>query len=200
MRTNKTALIALALFLAAIALPTVAQGITNVGSRWESGSLVFYDVSTGTAVATIAPTFIDVAGLKLGGVSITSTAAELNALDGITSSVTELNQYSVQTVFLDAGTAGSAFVVVPHAGTIKAVSVVNNAASTTTKTVFTAKIGGVSVTHPACEIALAAAAGTKTTVVPTANNVVTADSVIEVASDGGTDASMPVVVTLLIER
>jgi hypothetical protein len=85
----------------------------------------------------------------------------------------------------DAGTASSAWVTCPFAGTIVGLGAVNYAANTTTKTVYTAKLATVSVTHPAWETAVTAAAGTATSVVPTAANTVTAGQAIEIASDGG---------------
>ena len=85
----------------------------------------------------------------------------------------------------DSGTAGSSFVVCPFAGTLIGLAAVNHVANTTTKTVLTAKIGGSAVTFPAWEIAVTAAAGTATAVVPTAANAVTAGQVIEFISDGG---------------
>ena len=138
--------------------------------------------------------------LALSGTQLTATAAELNALDGNTATATELSEYSVTAYMADAGTAGSVFVVLPHAGTVRGLSVVNYEASTTTKTVFTAEIGGTPITHAAWELALDAAAGTKSSVVPSAANTVTADSVLELISDGGTDATMPVLFTVKILR
>jgi hypothetical protein len=85
----------------------------------------------------------------------------------------------------DSGTAGSSFVVCPFAGTLIGLAAVNHLANTTTKTVLTAKIAGSAVTIPAWEIAVTAAAGTPTAVVPTAANAVTAGQAIEFLSDGG---------------
>lgn len=85
----------------------------------------------------------------------------------------------------DSGTAGSSFVVCPFAGTLVGLAAVNHLANTTTKTVLTAKIGGVAVTIPAWEIAVTQAAGVASAVVPTAANAVTAGQVIEFISDGG---------------
>lgn len=111
-----------------------------------------------------------------------------------------LNQYALNVDKADAGTVGDSFVVVPFAGTIKKLSVTNHVADTTTKTVFTGFIGVAAITHPAWEIAAAAAAGSKSEVVPTAANVVAAGDVIKIHSDGGTDAVMPVTYTIVIER
>lgn len=128
----------------------------------------------------------DATTLKIGGTSLITAA--------------KLNGSSVNVHMADANTAGSVYVVVPYAGTITGLSVVNFAANTTTKTVFTAKIATVSVTHPAWEVAVTAAAGVGVTVVPTAANTVTAGAVVEIASDGGGSPVMPCQITLTILR
>ena len=179
-----------------------------------AAELNFLDGSVaGTAVASKAAVLgtnknLDVlaiadGGLSLGagaGTAITSTAAELNILDGATVTTAEVNQYSVSIQMTDAGTAQSIWVVAPHAGSIVAAYVVNSVANATTKTVFTLEIETVLVTMPALEVAITQAAGTVSSAVPTATNVVTAGQAIEVISDGGTDATMPVTVTLVISR
>jgi hypothetical protein len=184
------------------------------GSTLSGAELAFVDgVTAGTvtaskAVVVDADKHIDTiviadGGLKLGattGTAVTATAAELNILDGATVTTAEVNQYSVSIQMTDAGTAQSIWVVAPHAGSIVAAYVVNSVANATTKTVFTLEIATVLVTMPALEVAITQAAGTVSSAVPTAANVVTAGQAIEVISDGGTDATMPVTVTLVISR
>lgn len=143
---------------------------------------------------------IEIDGLSVAGTQITSTAAELNILDGVTATTAELNQYSVNVDFADANTAGSIFVVAPHAGSIVGLHAVNAIANTTVKTVLTAKIATVTVTAPAWEIAITQAAGVASSAVPTAANVVTAGQVIEVATDGGGTPVMPTSITIVISR
>src|ERR1035437_3848610 len=89
----------------------------------------------------------------------------------------------------DGGPAGSSFVACPFAGTLVGLAAVNHVANTTTKTVYTTKITGSAVTHPAWETSVTAAAGTATAVVPTAANTVVAGDVIEFISDGGSATS-----------
>ena len=48
-------------------------------------------VTASDLVMTIASDSVDVESLKIGGVAVTSTAAELNILDGVTATATELN-------------------------------------------------------------------------------------------------------------
>lgn len=131
--------------------------------------------------------YVDVDGLYIGGVLNTSTA-------------TELSQYSLNAQMVDAGTAQSIFVVAPHAGTISKIYAVNSVANATTKTVLTAKIATVAVTMPALEITVTQAAGVVSSSVPTAANAVTAGQAIELITDGGTDATMPLTWTVQITR
>lgn len=149
---------------------------TLTKSKWVDGILTFFND---------AVNFTD--GLQIDGTAISSTAAELN-------------QYAITVDFADAGTAGSIFVVAPHAGSIVGLYAVNAAANATTKTVLTAEIAGVLVTTPAWEITITQAAGTASSSVPTATNVVTAGQVIEIISDGGTSTTMPTSVTIVISR
>ena len=108
---------------------------------------------------------------------------------------TVLNAYHA-----DIGTAGSAYVVAPFAGDIVQLEAVNIAANAGTKSVLTAKINGNSVTHPAWEVAITAAAGTRSGVTPTAATEFQAGDVISVASDGGSSAVTPAMYSIVIRR
>lgn len=115
-------------------------------------------------------TSLDVSGaVTIGGVAISSKSGDI----------------VLNTDLVDAGTASTSYVVCQHAGVITQLSAVNHVANTTTKTVYTAAINGVTVTHPAWETLVTAAAGTATSVVPTAARTVAAGDVISIASDGG---------------
>lgn len=100
----------------------------------------------------------------------------------------------------DIGTAGSSFVVTPFAGTIVGLGAVNHGANAGAKTVLTAKIATVAVTHPAWEVAITAAAGTGVSVTPTAANTVAAGDVIEIAYDGGSSNVTPATFSVTILR
>lgn len=125
--------------------------------------------------------------LQIGSTAVTSTASELN-------------EYSFTRYMADANTAGSVFVVAPHAGSIIKMYATNDIANTTVKTVLTAKIATVAVTMPAFEIAITQAAGVVSSSVPTATNVVTAGQAIELISDGGGTPVMPITYTIVISR
>lgn len=129
--------------------------------------------------------YVEADGLKLNSSVVTDT---------------ELAEYSITAYQADANTAGSVFVVAPHAGSIVGLHATNYVANTTTKTILTAKIATVLVTAPAWEIAVTQAAGVASSSVPTATNVVTAGQVIELISDGGGTPVMPVMYTVLISR
>lgn len=208
----------------------------NIRTRWNGADLEFYDVQTGTTILKLDDAgAVDVVGtLKLGGVTVSATPAELNTLAGVTAgtsaaskavvldatskidalditspkiggvavtaTATEINRYSLTAYMADAGTAGSVFVVIPHGGTIKGLSATNGVANATTETVLGAKIATVAVTHPAWKFAVNDAAGTNQSVVPSAANVIGDNAVLELTSDGGTDATMPVIFTVIVER
>ncbi len=111
-----------------------------------------------------------------------------------------LGRAVVNTYAADIGTAGSSFVVSPFAGTIVGLAAVNHGANAGTKTVLTAKLATVAVTAPAWEVAVTAAAGIATAVVPTAANTVAAGDVIEVAYDGGSSNVTPASFSITILR
>lgn len=108
--------------------------------------------------------------------------------------------YTLNGYMGDANTAGSIFIVAPFTGNIVGLKATNYIANTTTKTVLLAKLGGVTVTTPAWEIAVTQAAGVASSSAPTALNKVTAGQVIEIASDGGGTPTMPISVTISIDR
>lgn len=111
-----------------------------------------------------------------------------------------LGRESISLYHPDIGTAGSAYVVAPFDGTIIGLATVNQAANAGTKSVLTAKINDSAVTHPAWEVAVTAAAGTASSVTPSAANTFKAGDVLSVASDGGSSAVTPAIHTFTILR
>lgn len=119
---------------------------TAVNSKSDTASPTF----TGTATIPTAA----ITNLTLGGTAVTSTAAELNALDGITASVTELNYTdgvtsAIQTQIDAKASLNSPVFVTPNLGTPSA-GVLTNATGLpivagTTGTLSTAR-GGTGVT------------------------------------------------------
>lgn len=95
---------------------------TAVNSKSDSASPTF----TGTATIPTAA----ITNLTLGGTAVTSTAAELNALDGITASVTELNYTdgvtsAIQTQLDTKAPLNSPVLVTPNLGTPSAAILTN---------------------------------------------------------------------------
>ena len=71
---------------------TFTQGSgANVSVVAGSKKIIYADgAGSGAAVTDVTDT-LDIASLRIGGTAVTSTATELNILDGITSTTTELN-------------------------------------------------------------------------------------------------------------
>ncbi len=119
---------------------------TSVNSKSDTASPTF----TGTATIPTAA----ITNFTLGGTSVTSTAAELNALDGITASVTELNYTdgvtsAIQTQLDAKAPLSSPVLVTPNLGTPSAATLTNATGlpivAGTTGTLSTAR-GGTGVT------------------------------------------------------
>ena len=119
---------------------------TAVNSKSNTASPTF----TGTATIPTAA----ITNLTLGGTSVTSTAAELNALDGITATVTELNYTdgvtsAIQTQINAKAPLNSPVLITPNLGTPSAVTLTNGTGlpivAGTTGTLSTAR-GGTGVT------------------------------------------------------
>ena len=73
-----------------------------------SKKLIFADGAGSGATVTDVTDSLDMASLRIGGTAVTSTAAELNILDGVTSTATEINHStdgdtSIGTVAVSAG-------------------------------------------------------------------------------------------------
>ena len=98
----------------------VVQNITNQTLTFTQGSgndisvvagskkLIFADGAGSGATVTDVTDSLDMASLRIGGTAVTSTAAELNILDGVTSTATEINHStdgdtSIGTVAVSAG-------------------------------------------------------------------------------------------------
>lgn len=137
-------------------------------------------------------TTLDVTTLKIGSTAVTATAAELNALDGITASVTELNQYVVCLDIADGSAEAVYYAVCPHAGTIAKIWTVTDGAVGTADITVTAAIGVTGVTNGVVTIATAgSAAGDVDSATPTAANVVTAGQAVNFTVTGGGAGGSP---------
>jgi hypothetical protein len=92
------------------------QGTYNASNDFEvpNGADVLVKFNGAGASATVTDVFtnLDVTGLSLGGTAISSTAAELNILDGVTASTAELNYNDITTL----GTVEASKTVTASAG------------------------------------------------------------------------------------
>lgn len=126
--------------------------------------------------------------LKLGGVTVSATAAELNA-------------YPVYGCIEDISSAQSDWVVAPHAGAITSIWSVIDGAITVADANLSFEIAGTPVTDGGILVATAgSAAGTVDSSTPSAANVVTAGQAIEMITDGGSTTAAKVCITMLIAR
>ena len=137
--------------------------------------------------------------LTVAGVTVDATTLALN---GLTASATELNQYSLTLDIADGSADATYHLVCPHAGDIAAIYTVIDGAVSTADITVTAKIGSTGVTNGVVTIATAAsAAGDVDSATPTALNTVTAGQAINlVVAGGGSGGSPRIHVTVVITR
>ena len=99
----------------------VAEAIAALGSGGDAYTASAVAITGGTingatvgatTPAAITGTTVSATTLRIGGVEVTSTAAELNTLDGVTATASELNYNDITTL----GTAQSSKVVTASAG------------------------------------------------------------------------------------
>ena len=136
----------------------------------------------------------------LDGIAVGLTAAELSVLDGITATTTELNQYALTIDIDNIVSAASYYIVAPFAGAIKKIWSVIDSGFTVSDVVITASIAGVGVTNGTITITQAgSAAGDVDFATPTALNTLTAGQALKLAFTGGTTATLGHLV-VVIER
>lgn len=123
---------------------------------------------------------LDILGtLKIGGVAMTSTGAELN-------------KYFMQLDIADGSAEAVYYLLCPDAGTISKISTVTDGAVATADITITAAIGATPVTTGVVTIATAAsAAGDVHTCTPTAANTVTANQAVNFTVTGGGAGGTP---------
>lgn len=137
--------------------------------------------------------------LEVAGVTIDSSTLALN---GLTASATELNQYSMFLDIADGSAEAVYYLLAPHAGTIKKIWTVTDGVVSTADITVTAKIGSTAVTDGVVTIATAgSAAGDIDSATPSAENVVTAGQAINLTVTGGGAGGSPRIhVAVVIER
>lgn len=133
--------------------------------------------------------------------NLTDNANAVAANLGAQAALADLGQYSLTVEFDDLGTASSAWVVAPFAGTIVDAFSVPHATLATVATVVTAELAGDAVTDFQITIAAGAVAGEvdQSTAI-TGANTVAAGTAIEAITDGGGTGPARGTITLIIER
>ena len=99
---------------------TFTQGSgANVSIAAGSKGMIYADgAGSGAAVVDLTAS-IDISALRLGGTAVTSTAAELNKLDGVNSTTTELNIVDGDTSVGTTAVAAGDGIVTNDAGTMR---------------------------------------------------------------------------------
>jgi hypothetical protein len=139
--------------------------------------------------------------LKIAGTAVSSTAAELNALDGVSATAAELDAYVIQCEIEDISTAQSDWVVAPHAGDIIGIWSVIDTAITVADAALTFEIGGTAVTDGGITVAFTgSAAGTVDSSTPSAANALTAGQALECITDGGSTDASKAEISILVSR
>jgi len=129
---------------------------TGAGTAEASKAVVLDGSKNIGTLGTVTMTSLVTTNFTLGGTAVTSTAAELNILDGVTATAAELNYVDVTTV----GTAQASKAVILDAsknitglGTISSGSITSSGTITgSTVNATTLQIGGVSITSTAAEL------------------------------------------------
>lgn len=156
----------------------------------------------------------DVKELAIDGTTVTSSATELNIMDGITASVAELNKmdgvvssaaeldsFVLRGEIVDISSGASTWVVSPYAATIERIDTVIDTTVTVGNATVTLEIATVLVTGSTVTIAHSGSvAGTTDSATPTAANTVAAGGSIEIITDGGSTDASRAIVMLTMQR
>lgn len=127
--------------------------------------------------------------LTVAGVTVDETTLALN---GLTASATELNQYVVNLDIADGSAEALYYAVCPHAGDIAKIWTVTDGSVGTADITITAAIGAVAVTGGVVTIATAgSAAGDVDSCTPSAENTVTAGQPVNFTVTGGGAGGSP---------
>lgn len=146
-------------------------------------------------------------GPKIGGVAITSSAAELNKLDGVSVTAAEMDYRAVTARLANVSAAKSVYVAIPYTGNITTIYAVldgTTLAPTPDKFSFgTAQpgAGNISISGNVMTITTGTTAATGTSVTCTASaKAVSAGAILKISANGGsTGPAMNALFTVLID-
>lgn len=127
--------------------------------------------------------------IVVDGVTVDSSTLALN---GLTATATELNQFALPFDIADGSADANYYLPMPYAGDIVKIATAIDGVVSTADITVTASIAGTPVTNGVVTIATAAsAAGDYDEANPTAANAVTAGSVLKLAVAGGGSGGSP---------
>lgn len=127
--------------------------------------------------------------LTVAGVTVDENTL---AMDGVTATAEELNQYVVNLDIADGSAEAVYYAVCPHAGTIAKIWTVTDGVVSTADITITPAIGATPVTDGVVTIATAASgAGDIDSATPSAANVVTAGQAVNFTVTGGGAGGSP---------
>lgn len=107
--------------------------------------------------------------------------------------------YTINVTLTDVSNASDAYVVSPFAGVITRIDGVLHSAISVADSTVTSYIGATAITSGAMTVAYSgSAAGTSFAVTPSANNTVSAGSVIRLNTDGASSTSARMTFTILV--
>ncbi len=172
----------------------------------DAGEAASFVMTEGTQTINDAKTFAGTANfsgtLQVGGVAVTSSAAELNIVDGVTATAAEINEQVLTVTIADGSADATYYLVCPHAGAITKIWTVTNGAVGTADITITPNIAATPLTDGLVTIATAgSAAGDIDSSTPSAANVVTAGQAINlVVAGGGAGGSPAIQVSVVLTR
>ena len=170
----------------------ILDGVTASTADLNATTNFEETISATTSEVTMATAktldITDVGGLQIANASVGATAAELDA-------------YTITVYMPIVCTAGSVFVVGPHAGAITGIWSVINGVLGTGDVPIDPQIAAADITDGDLTLtASGSAAGDVDTSAPTAANVITAGQAIEIATDGNCDGTATATFSILIDR
>ena len=129
---------------------------------------------------------------------LTASAAELNKMDGVASTASEIDQRVLQLKINDISTAGQVYATIPWACTLSKVDTVLNGAIGTGDATITVKNNAGSSAGTITVTQSGSATGDKDTLTPASNNTFTAGQLLEIETDGSSTNTIALDITCLL--
>ena len=170
--------------------------ITTPGTQ-EATKAVITDANTNIGTTKVSSLYIGTSGSET---QVTSTAAELNKLDGVSATAAEIDYRSL-CFQVTLGTADDQHIVIPYTGNVIGVyTVIDQALTTADETLTFKNNAGTGMTNGVVTITQAASAdGDVDSASPTANNSFTAGEKMTVSIGGENGTAALCNITVLID-